>query len=218
MKKVIVKRVDCPNGAVGTHHVINRIEIAGDMTGAEVSVQSWPSEASLAEGTPPCWNWYLRVNLAPDFLASMMDELVGAGPFESGVQGVINDASIEFARLRKNAEINAARLQANRSGFEFQGKVIASDELSRSDIDAVQAIVARSNTLPAGWPGAWKAVDTTFVPIADLETWDAFYTAMYQAGLSNFSRAQSLKALIEAATTPQEVEAINWDTDLTGGA
>jgi hypothetical protein len=116
------------------------------------------------------------------------------------------------SKTMKNEEINAARLAANRSGFVFSGKQIAADELSRSDIDAVAAIVARTGALPVDWPGAWKAVDNTFIPIADVATWDAFYAAMYATGLANFATAQGLKAQLASATTAEEVMAISWPT------
>jgi hypothetical protein len=145
----------------------------------------------------------------------------GTGELHCSAAGVlyfVDSRTLPELKVAKNAELNAARLLANRSGFEFASKLIASDELSRSDIDAVQAIVARTGAMPAGWPGGWKAVDNSYLPITDLATWDAFYAAMYQTGLANFARAQNLKAQVEAATTPEEVAAIRWDSPLTGGA
>jgi hypothetical protein len=113
-------------------------------------------------------------------------------------------------KLRKKAEINAARLKANRSTFTYNGKAIACDELSRSDIDGVQAKVARTGALPVGFPGAWKAVDNTYVPITTASTWDAFFDAMVQQGTANFMHSEQLKSQLAAASTPEEVEAIVW--------
>ena len=122
----------------------------------------------------------------------------------------VDPRSLAELKAAKNAEINAARLAANHSGFEYLGKRIATDPLSRGDLDAVAAIVARTGALPAGWPGAWKATDNSFVPIVTVAAWDAFYGAMYAAGLQNFATAQALKAQLADAANPAEIDSITW--------
>jgi len=111
-------------------------------------------------------------------------------------------------KAAKNAAINSARLRANQSHFMFAGKQIAVDPLSRSDIDAMHGTVLMLQAMPAGWPGAWKAMDNTFVAIPDVATWGAFYGAMVAQGMQNFAHSQALKAQLDAATTPAEVEAV----------
>lgn len=117
-------------------------------------------------------------------------------------------------RATKNAEINAARLAANFSTFEHAGKRIACDQLSRSDIDGTNGYVALHGSLPAGWPGGWKAVDNSYVVIGDVDAWKAFYGSMFAAGNANFARAQALKAMLAAATTADEVAAIGWNMEV----
>lgn len=113
-------------------------------------------------------------------------------------------------KAAKNAEINAARAVANTSTFAHGGKAFSCDQLSRSDIDGVNGYVAIYGALPPGFPGAWKAVDNTYLPIADVEAWKVFYTAMVAQGAANFAHAQELKAQLAAATTPEAVAAIVW--------
>ena len=110
----------------------------------------------------------------------------------------------------KNSEINNARLVSNRSTFTHSGKVIACDELSRGDIEGTNGIVSLFGVLPTGWPGGWKAVDNTYVVISDVAGWKAFYASMYAAGIANFSKAQTMKAQLSAATTAAQVSAIVW--------
>jgi hypothetical protein len=114
-------------------------------------------------------------------------------------------------KAAKNAAINTARLAANQSHFTFAGKQIAVDALSRSDIDAAHGAWLMAGGPPPGWPGGWKAIDNTIIPIPDLPTWGAFYGAMVAQGTANFNHAQVLKAQIAAATTPEEVESVpDW--------
>lgn len=119
---------------------------------------------------------------------------------------------VPLAQLKaaKNAEINAARLAANLSTFQHAGKAIACDQLSRSDIDGTNGFVALYSAMPPGWPGGWKAVDNSYVAIATVNDWKAFYGSMFAAGNANFAKAQALKAQLAAATTAAQVAAIVW--------
>lgn len=119
-------------------------------------------------------------------------------------------------KAAKRGEINKARLTANRSSFAFAGKQIACDELSRGDIDGITSAVALTGELPPDFPGAWKAVDNTYVPISDVATWGSLVAAMVARGTANFARSQSLKALLEAAATADAVAAISWAPDQPG--
>lgn len=114
------------------------------------------------------------------------------------------------AKVEKNDEINRARAAANSSTFSYGGKTISVDALSRSDIDGANGIISLTGALPGGWPGAWKAVDNTYVLIPDIATWTAFYAAMVTQGTANFAYSQQLKATLAAATTIAEVDAITW--------
>jgi hypothetical protein len=127
-----------------------------------------------------------------------------------GVRQWNDPRSLDQMRVDKNAEINAARLAANRGGFMFAGKLISTDELSRSDIDGTNGAVALTGEFPAGWPGAWKTEDNSYIPITDIETWKAFYAAMVAQGAQNFATAQALKAQLAAASTAAEIDAVRW--------
>lgn len=110
----------------------------------------------------------------------------------------------------KSAEISLGRTLANQSSFVYTGKTIVCDALSRSDIDGVNGYVALYGTLPPNWTGGWKTLDNSYVPIASVDTWKAFYSAMVAAGSANFAHAQDLKAGLALAATLAEVEAIVW--------
>lgn len=119
-------------------------------------------------------------------------------------------ANLATAKSVKNAQINDWRLKANMSTFTHAGKVIACDTLSRSDIDAVANSIALTGAFPAGFPGAWKAVDNTYIPLADVNAFKNMHASMTLQGTINFGRAQTLKTNLAAATTVEQVEAITW--------
>jgi hypothetical protein len=110
----------------------------------------------------------------------------------------------------KNAEINTARLNANQTYFLYQGHQVACDPLSRSDIDGINGYVATRGEMPPNWVGGWKAIDNSIIFIPDVPTWNAFYDSMIAQGQANFAKSEGLKAQLAAATTAEQVSAINW--------
>lgn len=119
--------------------------------------------------------------------------------------------SLSDLKLAKNAQINAARLAASRTSFIFNGKAIACDELSRSDIDGINGTVSLNQAMPSNWVGGWKAMDNTYVSIPDVATWKLFYGAMVDKGTANFAHAQQLKGRLATASSAAEVAAITWE-------
>lgn len=122
----------------------------------------------------------------------------------------VDPRTLDGLKADKNAEINATRAALNTTSFIHDGKTFSCDSLSRSDIDGVNGYVALYGVLPPDFPGAWKAIDNSYYPLADVAAWKAFYAAMVSAGTANFIQAQQLKAQLAAATTAEEVAAIQW--------
>jgi hypothetical protein len=118
--------------------------------------------------------------------------------------------TLDDLKAAKAVEINAGRLQANFAGFMFGGHLIATDTLSRSDIDGVAGYVGLYGTMPPDWPGFWKADDNAEVPMPDTATFKDMYAAMVGEGNANFAKSQVLKAQLAAATTAEQVAAITW--------
>lgn len=114
-------------------------------------------------------------------------------------------------KAAKNLQINQWRAQANQTHFAHGGKQIACDALSRSDIDAVAGSVALTGAFPAGFPGAWKAIDNSYIMLPDVAAFKAMYASMTAQGSVNFGQSQALKAQLAAATTAAQVAAIVWE-------
>lgn len=106
--------------------------------------------------------------------------------------------------------ITHCKIGANMNYFEFGGKQIQADDASFREIQSTNGYVALNNAMPPQWPGAWKAMDNTVVPIPDVATWKAFYNTMVATGTANFKRSQELKLAIANASTIPEVMAVVW--------
>jgi hypothetical protein len=117
---------------------------------------------------------------------------------------------IEPKRTQKNAQINQWRLEANQSTFQFMGKPIGCDTLSRGDIDGVAGSIALFGDFPSNFPMAWKCADNTYISLPDVASFKAMYSAMTDQGTITFNRSQQLKAALSAASTKEEIDAIVW--------
>jgi hypothetical protein len=122
----------------------------------------------------------------------------------------VDPRTLADLKAAKNDEINAARLRANQSTFTHAGKVIAFDAVSQKDIELTNGEVNNTGAMPAVWPGGWKALDNSFVPITTVAEWRAFYSSIYAQGGRNFAHSQQLKAQLQAAATAEQVAAIAW--------
>jgi hypothetical protein len=71
--------------------------------------------------------------------------------------------------------------------------------------------IALTGAFPAGFPGAWKATDNSYVMLPDTDAFKAMHASMTAQGTANFIHAQTLKTALAAATTEEQVSAIVWD-------
>lgn len=130
----------------------------------------------------------------------------GNTPEASGI------TDVEVARTMKAQELNQARAAANVSTFTYASKQFSCDALSRSDIDGVANHVALNGTFPPGFPGVWKAADNSYVPMADVQAFKDFFSAMAAQGAANFVHSEELKMHLhdEATDTVEKINAIVW--------
>jgi hypothetical protein len=133
--------------------------------------------------------------------------VIGAATVEDFVAPPVDLAP---AKAAKNQLINEWRLAANQTTFPYAGKLIACDALSRSDIDAVAGSVGLSGEFRPGFPGAWKAVDNSYVALPNIAAFKAMYAAMVDQGTANFMHSQTLKAALAAAETIEQIDEIVW--------
>jgi len=120
--------------------------------------------------------------------------------------------ALEQLRDEKTAAINAWKLEANSSYFEFRGERIAFKPSDQIEIQAVHNWITLTGRMPdwPDWPAAWKAISNRWVPLPDVDTWTAFTLAIAERGTAHFKRAQLLKAELAMAETPAEIESITW--------
>lgn len=215
----IIKPVSAANGVTLSYHRVARLESDLGTDQLSVSVNSYFNEDAAVSNLPVAWQW--RVILPSASVLNADSLLHGVehsltvyadSPFIAGY--VVNDGTqtLDAMKARKRAEITQARLTADSDYFVYNGKAIRTAD--KDMFDLLIADSRMSKGLPANWPGGWKAVDDTYVPITSIAEWDAFFVAMYDTGVANFRRSQQLKTMLAEATTPEEVAAIKWETPI----
>jgi len=117
---------------------------------------------------------------------------------------------LSVAKDAKNKQINKWREEANLTSFPFAGKQIACDSLSYRDIMSIAVYVLMFGDFEPGFPGVWKAMDNTYVPLATTNDFKAMYDAMVAQGTANFNHSQELKAQVAAATKTNQLDSIVW--------
>lgn len=124
----------------------------------------------------------------------------------------VETATLEEVRQRKRQEITACRIAADNDHFVYQDKMIRTADKDMFDLLVADARINKctDGKMPPNWPGGWKAMDNSYLPISSPDAWNAFFIAAYDAGIGNFMKSQSLKQQIDSATTFQEIEAIKW--------
>lgn len=207
----ITKQVTLPTGEVRSYHRQIHGELNFEENVFTATVGSWESRDDFLLQKPAVRTAFeLPFSAVATVEPTLVDDTLGL--FFGGVvlaEGA--EVSLESAIAIKTVEINTARLAATYSWFPYASKVIACDQLSRSDIDGANGIISLTGVLPPGWPGAWKAMDNTYVVIPDVATWTAFYGAMVAQGTANFLHAQALKAYMnDPVRTQEQVQAIHW--------
>lgn len=117
---------------------------------------------------------------------------------------------LSLLKQLKSEEINRWREAANETSFPYLGKHIRCDGLSKMDLLGAAMNIALTGELPADWPGGWKAIDNSIIPIATPAEFSPMFAAFTAQGTENFNYAQQLKQQVAAATSAADLKAITW--------
>lgn len=115
--------------------------------------------------------------------------------------------TLEERKLIKRAEINARRDAKEADGFYYQNVKFDSDQRSANRI-AFAALAAQA-AIASGQPFSvsWTAADNSVV-VLDAPGVLGLAVALAEAGAQNFYAAKALKEQADAASSPEELEAV----------
>jgi hypothetical protein len=206
----IVKTIEGMNGATVSYHRIVRITLEDGVAIAGVN------GLAKVNGGPISFNTYeipLAALIGPDFILSAANYLVsGDGHLVGG--SIVSDeqTTLDSAKDRKWAEIKQARNEAEWAGaMTPKGKMDTTPDSQRKLGGYVQmALIAKLNGQP--FNATWTMLDNTNqAHTADELIMAGVYVGTHVANMHECS--QAIRMAIYAATTIEEVEAIQWPSD-----
>lgn len=213
----IVFALTTSTGTACHFHKAMRIEID---CGVRILVNSWASKAIHDAAGPLAWQdvygpMPVSALAAQDPLSAAEAWLIAAGSPMAG--GLIDDSGdsidLTLARSRAWERIKASRDSVEFGSFEVKGiGTFDGDSLSQQRI--VGAVVAARVAGPdSGWSIVWTLADDSTV-ILDHAGMIEVGSALADHIDATFSRARKLRALIAAAESVADVDAINWSTQV----
>lgn len=133
-------------------------------------------------------------------------------PHSIGVYSKPADTPEELATARavRKEYIITKKIAANKTNFPHGGKQVEHSDPAAGDLDAMALYVALNNSFPVGFPNAWKATDGTWIPVPNIPAFKELYNSKVNQGLANFTKSETLQAQIDAATTVEDINLIDW--------
>lgn len=116
-------------------------------------------------------------------------------------------ATLEDVIREAKARINMAREEAVAAGVSYAGNLYDSNERSRENLTGTVAAMEAGVPLPAGF--TWRTADNKDVPMTAQDL-VGLAGAMLQHVNAAYVKSWELKAKIDAATSKEEIEAVNW--------
>lgn len=120
------KSTNAANGAPVTHHRIAKVQLTGDLSYVEAYIQSWSTEQDRLDGKEAVGNFYVTfptagVALGSGLLAGIVAAVLADGQFFGGTETA--DASLDLGttKIRKLAELYAAKTKAENKKVTFGG-------------------------------------------------------------------------------------------------
>jgi hypothetical protein len=146
--------------------------------------------------------FYKLAPSAGQTLAEMRAEAEAAG------FTLVTPSALEKAAMLKKREIASARYDAEFGGFTDpnSGLFVRTDERTRSLLTAAKL---RAQADAAYLVENWKTADGSFLTL-DASTIIALESAVHDFIEAQFAKEAALAAQIDAATTTEEVSAIQW--------
>lgn len=208
------KQTIAENGAAVSFHVVQRAEMAPDGDAITMYVASWPTQQSMALGVDAVALAAHRVSLdtlptCSGLLADLSAAITASGWLAGAAVVNNNDSSLAAAKTRRWAFIKAARDQKEYGGFVWDGSTFDSDLQAQTRIQGgVQlANMAAASNQPFGID--WTLADNSVRTLSGADM-VAVGLALAQHVQTLHEVGRGLREQIDAATTVEQVNAVQW--------
>lgn len=203
----IAKTISKPNGATLSFHKVTSASIDYVQGTCTAQVASWPTAAAYDSGAQLDWTQPVSIPLARALDAEAALIELADSPFSGGVLAADAADSLQQAKDRKNAEIDAERERRGALPVDYAGTQFDADATALRNVTGWQLQIARGMAIPSGF--MWRDFNNVDHP-CDAAFLDGLGAAITLRGTGLYQQAWTLKASVDAATTVPDVEAISW--------
>ena len=174
--------------------ISNNGELLKTVSGNDETVELNTPKGCLAVEDPPESNMYYQ-----DGWVAMPAQPSPHHTFDYATKQWIDPRSLDEIKAQKWVEIKAMRDQLEFGGFEFEGGIYDSDQVSQGRIMGAAA---------AGLDQVWTLADNTTVELSASQL-QQLYAALQVHIASAHERGRIARQLIYEAETKEQVEAVN---------
>ena len=154
------------------------------------------------------------LGISLDSIEATDNEIVTAWDGKMYFKGEEPEKPLDDLKAAKREEINKARDAAEQGGFEYMGKIFDSDPVSCQRIALASQTALISKQASQEFSVEWTCQDNSKILLSADDT-IGLSVALTQWSNICHVKASELKALVEQATTQEEVDAINRGLDLS---
>ena len=208
---MILKEFTTPSGVVSHCHMLRRIEVMPPFQTAILTVQSYASEATYLAGAGLVWNSQVQMplslldgtlcDIAEAWLASNEES-----PFVGGMIAPDKSQTLDAAKTRAWQRIKAARTMVEFSDFTCAGAIYQAD---KDRITGATQLALLAQVADQPYSIDWTLSDNSTVKL-DAANMIAVGAALGAHVTGAFCIARTLRDLIAAATSIEQVDAIQW--------
>jgi hypothetical protein len=203
----LIKAILTPNGVPVSFHKIKSANYDLDSGVVAVTVSSWATQEVYQSGQGLAWMWH--IDAAPVVLQDLEGSVAQIVPFDNASIVPESYIDIDSLKVRKWADIKGQRDATINGGFTWDGSTFDSDPISQNRITGgtVLALMAAMNQQE--FSKTWVLADNTTRVLSGTDMQMVGVTlGEFVQGL--IDQGNVLRDQIEAATTAEELEAIQW--------
>ena len=156
----------------------------------------------------------IALGITLDSIEATDNEIVTAWDGKMYFKGEEPIRPLDDLKLMKREEINKARDKAEQGGFEYLGKIFDSDPVSCQRISLASQTALISKQASQEFSVEWTCQDNSKITLSADEVIGLSIALTSWSNICHI-KASELKALIDEAKTKEEVDAINWELDLS---
>lgn len=203
----LIKSILTPNGVPVSYHKIKSANYDLDSGVVALTVASWANQEAYDSGQGLAWMWH--IDAEPVVLQDLQGAITQIAPFDNSTAVPETYIDLDSLKIRKWAIIKGQRDALINGGFVWDGSTFDSDPVSQSRITGAVVLSLMAAMAQVEFLKTWVLADNTTRDLSGADM-QAVGVALGEFVQGLIAQGNVLRAAIDAATTAQELDAIEW--------